>query len=753
MRIMPPEEKRMKKKSVLLGLLCFPLWLTAQTQQNQGQSLLVEPVRSLDSVVVSAVTASATSPIAHTQMNREEIRKAPPTVLLPFAIDLTPGVVGISENGTGVGNSQIRIRGSDASRIGVTLNGIALNDAESQEVFWVNLPALTSFIERVQVQRGIGSSVAGTGAFGGGVHIQTMSASPEPYGEVNFSAGSYQTFMTILGAGTGARKGYSLDVRYAQNQTEGYIRNGKAKMHSGFARAGYTSGKHAFRLSWIGGTHVTGITWEGVSPEMMAHDRRANPAGTYTDAAGNIHYYDNETDNYTQNHLQFTWLNTPITGLHWSTTLNYTRGDGYYENYRQNRKFSDFGLFDQEVAGALVKRSDIIKQEKMGNDHYVLASTLDYRNAQWRLLGGIYGAYYAGAHWGNLMWAMYNQNIPSNYEWYRNQAKKMDASLFVRSEYAFEQGLTAFADLQFRTIDYTLQGPDKDRAPLDHHTRYLFLNPKTGIGWRFHPNHQLTLGFSVGHKEPSRSDFKEAIKAGRPDDLKSERMFDWEFGYRYARPNAQIDLTLYYMDYKDQLVATGKLTETGYVVKENIPSSYRRGIELAGRWLPAPFLRLEGNLCLSQNHIQEYFAWVDYYDNPDYWTPLPQQQEQYKEVSLAYSPECTAALQVEAKPWKETTISLKSKYVGKQYYDNTGNASRSLPAYWSAGFRCAQQVPFKRVQQATLSLYVDNLFNRKYIDNAWVYRAAFADGSPDYTETGLFPQAEINFTLSLSIRF
>ena len=743
----------MKKRTMFTGFLCLPLWLTAQTQQNQIQAQLIAPVRSLDSVVVSAVTASAKSPIAHTQLNREELRKSPPTMLLPFSIDLTPGVVGISENGTGTGNAYLRIRGSDASRIGITLNGIAMNDAESQEVFWVNLPALTSFLERVQVQRGIGSSVAGPGAFGGGVHLQTVGASPDAYGEVNFSVGSYQTYMTMMGAGTGVRKGFSLDLRYAQNQTEGYIRNGKAKMHSGFARASYTAGKHNFRLNWIGGTHVTGITWEGVSPEMMALDRRANPAGTYYDSAGNAHYYDNETDNYTQNHLQFTWLYTPVAGLHWSTTLNYTRGDGYYENYKQNRRFSDYGLSDQEVAGVVVKRSDLIQQAKMGNDHYVLSSILDYRNAKWRLLGGINGAHYAGDHWGNLVWAMINQNIPAHYEWYRNHAQKSDWSLFARSEYTFTQRFTAFADLQYRIIDYSLKGPDKDFAPLDHHIRYPFFNPKTGLSWRFHPNHQLTLGFSVGHKEPSRSDFKEAIKAGRPQELKPEMMYDWEFGYRFNRSNAQIDLTLYYMDYKDQLVPTGKLTDVGYVVKENIASSYRAGMELAAGWQPLRFLRLEGNLCLSRNRIKEYSAWTDLYDNPDTWTPLPQQQERYQNVSLAYSPESTAALQIEARPWRETAISLRGKYVGKQFYDNTGNDSRSLPAYWTGGLRCSRFLTSPKGQQTTLSLFVDNLFNRKYIDNAWVYRAAFADGSPDYLETGLFPQAEINFTLSLSVRF
>jgi iron complex outermembrane receptor protein len=339
----------------------------------------------LDSVVVSAVTAGAKSPIARTQFTRSDLEKSPATFLLPFAIEMTPGVVSMSENGTGTGNAHLRIRGSDATRIGVTLNGIPLNDAESQSVFWVNLPALTHFLERVEVQRGVGSSVAGPGAFGGGLHLQTLGPSPDAYGNVDTSFGSFQTCMMALGAGTGVRKGFSLDLRYAHNQTGGYIRNGQAEMHSGFARAAYAAGKHAFRLNWIWGTHVTGITWEGVSPEMMAKDRRSNPSGAYYDAAGNLHYYTNETDNYTQNHLQFTWLYTPAPGLNWSTTLNYTHGFGYYENYKRDRKFSAYGLLDQEVNGTLVKRSDIVQQAKMDNDNFVLSSIADYRKANWRL--------------------------------------------------------------------------------------------------------------------------------------------------------------------------------------------------------------------------------------------------------------------------------------------------------------------------------------------------------------------------------
>jgi len=729
----------------MLGVVFTPFWLAGQVQTNMAITL--------DSVVVSAVAVGATSLVAHTQLNKSDLRKSPATMLLPFAIDLTPGVVGISENGTGVGNAYLRIRGSDASRIGVTLNGVPLNDAESQEVFWVNLPALTGFLERVQVQRGVGSSVAGPGAFGGGLHLQTIGASPEEYGQVDMAVGSYRTYMTAIGLGIGIRKGFSLDLRYAHNQTEGYIRNGFAQMHSLFARAGYGFGRHAFRLNWIWGAHVTGITWEGVSPEMMAQDRRANPSGAYFDAGGNLHYYDNETDNYTQNHLQFSWLFAPVAGLKWSTTMNYTRGDGFYENYKPDRKYASYGLNNQDINGILFSRSDVIQRVQMGNHYYVLSSMVDYRYDSWRFLSGLTGSVYRGAHYGDLIWAMYNQHIPENYEWYRNHSRKQEVSLFVQSEYDFTGGVTAFTDLQYRVINYHLEGPDKDFVLLDQDVKYRFFNPKMGVNWHFLTCHQIHLGFFTGHKEPSRSDYKEAVKAGRPNDLLSERMYDWEFGYRYQRPSAQMEMTLYYMDYKDQLVPTGKLTETGYVVKENVASSYRTGVEVAAKWQVLHFLRLDGNICWSRNRIREYTAWVDYYDNPDAWGALPQKAEKYRNVSLAYSPSCTGMALVEATPWKESVVSLKIKYVDKQFYDNTGNDSRALPAYWTGGLRFSQQFNFKGVSEAIFSLYVDNLFNRKYIDNAWVYRAAFADGSGDYTETGLFPQAEINITLSLSLKF
>jgi Outer membrane receptor proteins, mostly Fe transport len=777
MRIMPPEEKYMRK-TILAGLLCLPLGLIAQTINN---GLVAQPTKIsqdatriplmqdttvgihyvLDSIVVSAVRAGDKAPFASQRVGKEALRQSPASLTLPYAIDFTPGLVSVSENGTGTGYSHLRIRGSDASRTAVSLNGIPLNDAESQSVFWVNLPALTGFLEQVQVQRGVGSSTAGPGAFGGSIHMQTLGASAQAYGTADFSLGSYQSYMTAIGAGTGLLKTgadvkagtFSFDLRYAHNQTEGYVRNGWGKMHSLFSRASYVKGKHAFRLNYLYGSQHTGITWEGVSPEMMAEDRRANPAGLYYDAAGNVHYYQNESDNYVQNHLQAFYIYSPAPGWHWSNTLHYTRGDGYYENYKRDRKFSAYALGAQTVDAHTYSRSDLVQQSLMGNDYYAFSSVLHAARARWSLQAGLNYALYQGNHFGDVIWAMYNQNIPQDYEWYRNASKKQDFSAFAKWQYAFIPSLSASVDLQYRYIDYRLEGIDKDLVDLSHQAHYSFLNPKLGLHYKPVGQHQAFASLSVGQKEPSRGDFKEAIKAQTVARLLSEKMWDWELGYRYEGGRLNAGVNLYYMDYENQLVATGKLTETGYVIQENVPSSFRAGIELTASWQAISFFGLDGNISLSKNKIKEYTAWVDAYDNAEYWTPLPQQSQLYHDVDLAYSPGCVAMLQARVQPWQGLSCLLRGKYVGQQYYDNTQSSARSLPAYWTGSLRLQQQVSAWKAGQMEVSLLVDNIFNRKYVANAWVYRAVFADGSPDYVEQGLFPQAEINFMLGLTLRF
>ncbi|EKD32478.1 MAG: hypothetical protein ACD_77C00087G0001 [uncultured bacterium] len=740
----------MKKLTLFCGVFILPFLSLAQNTGQKEKSELFK----LDSVVVEAYRAGKNTPVSRSEMGPGEIKNLSPTSSLPMSLSLLPSVVTSTEGGNGLGYSSMRVRGSDGSRINVTINGIALNDAESQEVFWVNIPSFTNYIQDIQLQRGVGTSSNGAGAFGASLNIKTLYSSPEPYGVAELGIGSYKSFLSTVGAGSGLMKsGLSFDVRYSHSTGEGYIRNAKGNLHSLFATMGWLKGNTSIRLNYIFGSQITGITWEGISREQMATDRRFNPAGMYYDKAGNVHYYDNETDNYSQHHIQGHFTHISETGLIWSTTLHYTKGGGYYENYKMERKFSSYGLPNQTIDGTVYKKSDMILRQALDNNYFAAASNIQYSSGKIKTTGGISYSYYDGDHFGNIIWAMYNNDLQDNFRWYLNSGYKGDFTAFAKVESGIAGGLVAFADMQYRNIRYSLRGADKDFVSLDYDFCYNFFNPKLGLTYNFNDSNQLYASFSVGRKEPGRSDIKESIKAGRANDIKAERLFDWEAGYRLNLPRFILAANIYFMEYKDQLVPTGKLSETGYVVKENVPVSFRRGVELSASYSPADFIKLETNLTLSSNKIKGYTQWFDLYDNENDWNPLPQTKVFYETTDLSFSPAAVGMGRITFYPGYETAFSIYGKYVGKQYYDNTSNEERSIPAYFITGLNVSKSFHIKGSSFADVNLYVDNLLNRKYFSNAWIYSAKFANDAPAYVEEGLYPQAGINFTVKVAFRF
>lgn len=728
----------MKKTLVFCGLLVASLSGFAQEIQEKEPQIL-------DSVVVSGNRATAKTPVSHTSINKSEIRNSAPNGSLPLLLALQPSVVATTESGSPLGYTRLTVRGSDATRVNVTLNGVAINDAESQEVFWVNIPSISSFLESVQLQRGVGTSTNGSGAFGASINMQTSFPGAAPYGRAELSYGSFNTVVASIGAGSGLLpSGFSFDMRYSYNTTDGYIRNGKGKLNSLFASAGYLKGNNSFKLIYILGDQHTGITWEGISREMLETDRRSNPAGAYYDAAGNVRYYDSETDNYTQHYIQGFYSHQWKNGLLWVNTLNYTKGRGYYENYKGDAKFSKYGLSPQTVEGVTYKKSDLIVRQEMDNEYYVASSTLKYHTNTLRASGGATYSYYDGLHWGDVIWAMYDENIPENALWYKNTGDKWEASAFARGEFDFK-GLTLFGDLQYRHVNMKMRGPDKDFASLDYTKSYDFFNPKVGATYALGRSNTFYASLAVGHKEPSRSDIKESVKALLQGNIKAERMLDWEVGYRLSLEKFALGANLYFMEYKDQLVSTGKLSDVGYQIKENVPRSYRRGIELTAAGVPWKWLRLEGNVTLSLNKIKEYTAWVDVMDSD--WNIVSQKEQFFDKTTLTMSPSVVGMGMATFTPVKGLSISVNGKYVGKQYYDNTSSEERSLPAYFVMGANASYS--FKNV---SFSVFVDNMLNRRYVSSAWVYRALFEDGS-EYLEEGFFPQATTNFIVKMTVSF
>ena len=740
----------MKKLTLFCGVFLLPFLSLAQSTGQKEKTT----ISKLDSVVVEAWRAGKNTPVSYSRMESKEIRQVSPAQSLPMVLSLMPSVVTSTEGGNGLGYTSMRIRGSEGSRINVTVNGVALNDAESQEVFWVNIPSFAGFLQDIQVQRGVGTSTNGSGAFGASINLRTLFAQPEAYGIAESGVASYKSYMTMIGAGTGLMSnGLSFDVRYSHNSGEGYIRNAKTNLNSLFASIGWLKGRSAMRINYIMGDQKSGITWEGISREKMESDRRYNPAGMYFDAAGNVHYYDNETDNYTQHHFQGHYVLSINDNLSLSSTLHFTKGDGYYENYKMARKFSSFGLPNQTIEGSVYKKSDVVIQQAMDNKYTAFVSNLTYNNTGIRANAGLSYSYYHGDHFGDLIWAMYNQNIEENFRWYDNYGYKSDFSFFVKGEFNITGKIVAFADLQYRGVRFTLRGEDKDMASVDYKMKYKFFNPKIGLTYNMNAENQFYASMAVGRKEPGRSDIKESIKSGRADEIRDERLIDYEAGYRLNLKKLVLSANIYIMEYKDQLVPTGKLSETGYVIKENVPVSSRRGMEMAVAWNPLKQLRIDANLTLSRNKIKNYTAWTDMYDNDNDWNPLPQKSSFYEMTDLSFSPETTGMAMVSFFPLESASLSLSGKYVGKQYYDNTSSDSRSIPSYYVIGLKATKSFKLGSSSFMDIHLYADNILNRKYFSNAWIYMAEFSNGANTYIEEGLYPQAGINFTAKVAFRF
>lgn len=735
----------------------------------------VGKVEKLDSAVVLTSRAGRNTPVTYTMVSKDELRKTNPLNSLPMMLNLQPSVVAVNEGGTGLGYSKMTVRGSKGSQINVTLNGITLNDAESQEVFWVNIPALGNILSSVQLQRGLGTSANGAGAFGASINMSTASVGADPYASVDLSYGSYNTFTATAAAGTGlTRSGLYFDFAYSRGTTDGYIRNAYADVQSAFAVLGWMNEKNSLRLTWLFGDQHTGITWHGIDLDQYNADRRYNPAGEYYDVYGNVLYYDNDTDNYTQHHLQLNYTRQFGEKVVWSTTFNWTKGDGYYENYKAGKKFTKYGFakdFTYERDGVTYAsdyKNDFIVREAMDNNYFVLNSDVRYSGDQLKLTAGVNLSRYDGDHFGKLLWSQVlgeDYDYGSHY-WYLNNGLKQEANAFARAEYSPLTWLTAFADLQYRGVSLLMTGEEDDGTPLDYSDSWHFFNPRAGLTFSWSPRHKAYASAALGHREPGRSDIKEIIysrNAGDDkSDLRPEKMLDVEFGYTYTGAKFSASANVYLMEYWDMLLETGKLSDVGYAIKENVDRSWRRGIELAAGWQATPWLRADANLTLSVNRIKDFTEYVQHVDTYDNWemtgrtTPY-----EYGTTTMLMSPSVTGMARLAFTPWrntasnslKTTTLAIDGKYVGKQYLDNTASDDRSVPAYFVSNLSVSHEFDLDG-SALGLSLYVNNLFNNLYYADGWCYKNLVEEDSNAYCYgLGIYPQAPLNFMLKVSYRF
>ena len=738
----------------LIVLISTNIQLSAQLQADTLSNI------NLEEVIVSATRAGENTPVSYSNIDEAQLKKQNAANNLPVVLQTLPSLVSFTEGGTGVGNTSLRIRGTDATRINVTLNGMPLNNPETQEVYWVNLPDLSSSLQSVQVQRGIGTSTNGSAAFGASMSLKTLSASSDAYGEASSTVGSYGTFSSSLAAGTGLlSKGFALDARYSKVLSDGYIQNGKVDHSNLFLSLSHYGSKQLLRINYINGIQHTGITWNGVSPEQIdEYGRRFNTAGAYFDSAGNLRYYDNDTDNYYSNILQLIFTRELSHNLSLNVNLSYNNGYGYYENYRSGSdmkkgdKYNKFGLKNQIVDGVEYKSSQLIRQKFLSNDFYVANFSLNYNLNPLQLVVGGLMSDFDGSHYGKLPWIKFNQDIPVDYEWYRNEGRKKEYTLFSKAEYEATSILSLFADLQYRYIDYRFTEADDDMADLTSNHYFSFFNPKAGVFIKPNDNNQFYASIAVGNREPLRTDLKDGIKFGAEKTIKPERMIDYELGYRFvSNEGLLLAGNLYYMDYNNQMVQTGKLNDIGYKIMENVKNSYRTGIEIETQIPISNYLRLDANATFSKNIIKNYTAFYDVYDSY-YDKLLRQDSENLGNTDISFSPNVIAMGSLTYTPKRNLSFNLMGKYVGKQYYDNTSNDDHSLDAYFVSNFMAGYTFSKSRFGEIDLQFMVNNIFDKKYIANAWVATDKLEDGQ-SFVYKGLFPQATRNFMGRVTLRF
>lgn len=718
----------------------------------------------LDSAVVAVSRAGERTPVTFTMVGGRELRSSNPSNSLPMLLSLQPSVVTSNEGGTGLGYSKMTVRGSKGTQINVTLNGITLNDSESQEVFWVNIPALSGLLSSVQLQRGLGTSASGPGAFGASVNMSTASVAAAPFAKVDVGGGAFGTLTNLLSAGTGLLPGgFYASGAYSRGITDGYIQNAFADVQSALVTLGWIGENDSVKLTWLMGDQRTGITWNGISLSQLQVNRRYNEAGAERD----------ETDNYTQNHLQFNYTHTFGPRLLWSTTLNYTKGDGFYEQFKKGKKFKAYGFTSEEVADPSAK-SDFLINKSMDNSYYVVKSDLRYTDRHWSLTGSAYVSYFDGLHFGAVLWNPelgdltagsgvhhgwgFGHGVGSGdgRNWYLNEGMKVEGDYSAKAEYSPSDKLTAYLDLQYRDILHLMSGTDDEFSDMGWQGDWQFFNPRAGITWTPTSRHRAYASIALGHREPGRSDIKEIIEtnnaAGTSLEIKPEKMLDTELGYQFTGARFSASAGLYLMEYKDMLLETGKLTDSGYAIKENVPRSWRRGVELAAAWKPFETLTLSGNATFSTNKILNYTAYYEDYDNIDDWNFVGQYSEFYAKTTMLMSPSVVAAGRADWNPFGAFRVGADVKFVGKQYWDNTASEDRCLPAYAVANASVSNTFVLRNSGTLTLGLYLGNVLNTMYEADAWVYRAHFQGGSAEwYQEEGLFPQAPFNCMLRMTL--
>lgn len=743
-------------KTTYIGYENFSKNLTIN--ESTTIKIVLEPASILtEEVLVSASRAGQKSPVAFTTIGKETIQNSNIGQDIPYLLNYTPSFVATSDAGNGIGYTGFRIRGTDMNRINVTINGIPMSDAESHSTYFVDMPDLASSAENIQIQRGVGNSTNGAAAFGATIDLQTSKLNPKASAVYSTSAGSFSTFRNNLTAGTGMINGkFAFDASLSKITSAGFIDRGASDMKSLMVSGGYFTENTILKATVFSGFEQTYQAWNGVPSVRLNNDlagmNQYEAHGLYTteqtqnminsdNRTYNLYTYKNQVDHYRQDNYQLHYSHQFNTFLSVNASAFYTYGRGYYEQYETDQNYDDYQLAKPIVNGVTIDQTDLIRRKWLDNDFYGMIFSLSYKQGNNSLTLGGGTNIYDGRHFGKVIWTKITGDAILDHEWYRGTGLKKDRNLYARYNYTLSEKLNATADLQYRYINYGIDGTDENQRTLKQDHKYNFFNPKFGLFYTPGVNQEAYLSISLANREPNRDNFVDADPAGKQPAF--ETMNDLEMGYTFKSSNLLLGTNLYYMHYNNQLILTGQINNVGSAIMTNVEKSYRTGIELMAGIKFHKNFNWNINATISRNKINDFTEYIEDWDNGEL------KSNQTGKTDLAFSPELTASSIITFKPSHTLEIGLLSNYVGNQFIDNTASSDRKLDAYFISNLKIDYTIKQNLFSSLKFNLLINNIFNKRYESNAWVYSYYYE--SKRNKMDGYFPQAGTNFIFSMSI--
>jgi iron complex outermembrane recepter protein len=730
-------------KPVRQGLSIFIFLLSFCSIFGQEKKQDSTKVEKLDEVLVKSVRVDAKSPITHSNVSKEELSKRNLGQDIPILLNFLPSVVTTTDAGAGVGYTGIRVRGVSPQSTNITINGIPYNDAESLGTFWVNLGDFASSVESLQLQRGVGTSTNGSGAFGASINVLTDAVSKEAKGEISNSFGSFSTRKHTVKFSTGLLNDHiEIAGRLSNISSDGYIDRSSADLKFYFLQASYVNTNTLVKAIAFGGNEVTYQSWYGIDGETLKEDRTFNFAGIYTDDEGNTRFYDNEVDNYSQDHYQLHW--NQRYDNNWSTTLglNYTYGRGYFEQFREDDDFSTYGFEELTVNGETLNTTDLIRRRWLDNDFYVVNASVNYKNDEIDMIFGGSYSHYDGDHFGEVIWAEFASQSEIRGRYYDGNSIKNDLSLFYKANYRLNDKLSLYGDVQVRNVTYETTGTTSDLVLFEVDEDFTFFNPKAGVSYELNAANNFYFSYARANREPNRTDFE-----SNPN-IKPEELNDFELGWRHKKGNFSFNANAYYMLYNQQLVLSGRLDDVGNPIRTNSGESYRLGIELEAVIPVTPKLTLQPNMTLSSNKNRATKIFRD--GSPD---PID-----LGKTDISFSPGLVAANAIVFQPIKSLQMSLLSKFVGEQYMSNTEAELSKLDSFFVNDFNITYTLKTTTIfDSIVFSGLINNIFNEKYVSNGYYFTFDDDFSNPGTITTvegaGFYPQATTNFLVGITLNF